>query len=389
MISLIPGTDFVFLVFAGISTLLYALLMANINRGWFSLPVFERKGGETAGITVSLVIAVRNEEDNILHCLEDCSRQDYPGECLEIIVVDDQSEDQTCRLVEQFIRQHPELSFRLEKMSASKIGSSKKSALTYGISLASGTLIITTDADCRLSRSWVSVISSFFAEFRPEFLAAPVLYENDGTLFTAFQSLEFQGLMASTAGSIQAGFPLMCNGANMAFNRKAFLETGGYLSNQGIVSGDDVFLMMNIRKKYGRNAVAFLKNQDAIVWTKPPHLWKDFLNQRMRWVSKARGYRFSVVLFSAIVVYLMNVFLASGLIIGLWNARVFLWIFAFFLVKIIVDLPVLAGMLRFSGSLHLLAGFLPLQLINLYYVSIIGPAGLIRPFTWKGRKSTG
>lgn len=49
---------------------------------------------------VTILIAARNEEDSILACIQSCLNQNYPPNKLEVIVVDDQSEDDTNELLE-------------------------------------------------------------------------------------------------------------------------------------------------------------------------------------------------------------------------------------------------------------------------------------------------
>ncbi len=54
----------------------------------------------------------------------------------------------------------------------------------------------------------------------------PVAYFPEKGLLNRFQSLEFSGLMASGAGAAMAGRPFMCNGANLAYRKEAFLKVG-------------------------------------------------------------------------------------------------------------------------------------------------------------------
>ena len=60
----------------------------------------------------------------------------------------------------------------------------------------------------------------------------------------------------------------MCNGANLAYEKKAFYEVNGFTGIDNIASGDDMLLMHKIYKQYPER-VLFLKSTDAIVQTKP------------------------------------------------------------------------------------------------------------------------
>ena len=81
----------------------------------------------------------------------------------------------------------------------------------------------------------------------------------------------------------------MCNGANLAYERKLFYEVDGFAGIDHIASGDDMLLMHKIAKKYP-GKIYYLKSVDAIVSTHPMQSWKQFFNQRIRWASKATHY---------------------------------------------------------------------------------------------------
>jgi len=65
--------------------------------------------------------------------------------------------------------------------------------------------------------------------------------QGDGNLLQKLQSLEFLGIMGTTAGSAAMGIPVMCNGANLGYRRAAFIAGGGYSGNLQFGSGDDQF----------------------------------------------------------------------------------------------------------------------------------------------------
>ncbi|HRP43580.1 MAG TPA: glycosyltransferase, partial [Ginsengibacter sp.] len=111
---------------------------------------------------VSVIISARNEEKRIGKCLESLALQNYPPESFEIIVINDFSEDNTSQVVRSFSAGFPQL--RLIELSdfvrKEDIWSYKKKAIETGISQAKGTLIITTDADCVMPRTWISTIAA-------------------------------------------------------------------------------------------------------------------------------------------------------------------------------------------------------------------------------------
>ena len=136
---------------------LYACLMIYYLIGFNQLP--EVDYSHHSFVTkVSIIIPARNEEKNIEHLLHDILEQNFPSELIEIILVDDHSEDQTYQVAERFLQQQTHVKFQLLKLSdAGKIEQAyKKKAIDFAMQKTTGKLIITTDADCRLHKKLVT-----------------------------------------------------------------------------------------------------------------------------------------------------------------------------------------------------------------------------------------
>jgi len=198
----------------------------------------------------------------------------------------------------------------------------------------------------------------------------------------------FSGLMAATAGSCKMGFPLMCNGANLAFERKAYLETRDSDDDLRYPSGDDLFLMMKIRKKYGARSVKYLFAEEAVVVTKAKKTLQEFFSQRLRWVSKSRGYTDPIVMAVAIVTWLFNFLLISTLVAGIFSLRLFFLSLVMVGIKMILELPAVCRIMVLSGKTKLWYLYTVAQVLNLVYVSLIGIIGNLLSYEWKGRKIT-
>ena len=113
-------------------------------------------------------------------------------------------------------------------------------AIEIGISKSTGDLIITTDADCMVRKLWLQTIASFYEKYKPAFIAAPVAYFGENNFLKVFQSLDFMTLQGITGASVYKKFHSMCNGANLAYEKKAFIEVGGFAGIDNIASGDDM-----------------------------------------------------------------------------------------------------------------------------------------------------
>jgi cellulose synthase/poly-beta-1,6-N-acetylglucosamine synthase-like glycosyltransferase len=336
---------------------------------------------------VSVIIPARNEKENIRKCLEDLLNQDFPGELMEAVIVDDGSVDETYAIAAEFSKEHP--SFRmsvLKNESPENRSGSKKSAITQGVLHSTGELILATDADTVHGKKWVASMVGYFEKFHPEMILGPVGFVKGKSFFSKIQSLEFLGLMAVTEGSCSIGKPLMCNGANLAYTRKAFDFTGGFNDNRNIPSGDDMFLMMKIRKKFGPASVQFNRVEQAIVLTGPSRTLGEFIQQRLRWVSKNRSYTDPFILLVAVITWLFNASLFLGLVLGFFFP--FFWIVTLLLLsgKILLEFPLLYSYSRFLRIPAILQWIPVAQVINIVYVSMIGILGNFLTYRWKGRK---
>ena len=57
---------------------------------------------------VSVCTIARNEEEYLPHLLEDITKQDYPAEQIEVVMVDSSSTDGTRRIMERFAEENPQ-----------------------------------------------------------------------------------------------------------------------------------------------------------------------------------------------------------------------------------------------------------------------------------------
>ena len=375
-------TEILLYLFFGI-TVFYILLLVAYNVAWFRSKTYLITGNPPK-TRVSVIVPARNESENIIKCIESISFQDYPSELFEIIVADDFSTDNTVLLVNDFIKKHSLKNIYLVELLNSRI-SYKKQAITEAMRVSKGDLVITTDADCIVSPRWISTIVEYYETFDPVIMVGLVRFYDEKTIFQKLQSLEFLSLIVSGIASIKLGFPIICNGANLAYSKKAFDEVGGYESNQKYASGDDVFLLLKMKKKFPHR-ISFIKNYEALVKTKPQKSLLDFISQRRRWISKSSGYQDPGIIITALTVYLFNLSILVSGILSMFNPVYFqMFIFAL-LTKLLIDFPLLAGISCFVKKKNLLFYYIPLQFIYIFYVVIIGITGNFGSYTWKERK---
>ena len=271
-----------------------------------------------------------------------------------------------------------------------------KKAIEIAIANSSGEIIVCTDADCLVPGQWLNRIAECYNKTGFQFLAMPVKIDREGHtgFLPVFQSLDLLTYQGLTGAAIHANNPMLCNGANLAYTRAAFNAVDGFAGIQQIASGDDVLLMHKIDRAFP-HSVFFLKDESMIVKTAPMDTVAAFLNQRIRWASKATQYKELRVTLVAAIVWLFNLSLLffpfmvwfgdkpmafSGFSI---NAGV-LWL-ACFLIKVLVELIYLLPVTRFFREKNWLPWFLFSQPIHIFYSVIAGFLGLLGSYQWKGR----
>ena len=207
----------------------------------------------------------------------------------------------------------------------------------------------------------------------------------DPHILEKLQALEIMGLGVLGGGAMAGNFPHMCNGANLAFRREAFIEVGGYEGIDHIASGDDELLLQKIRK-YTSYQVAFCACKSAIVTTPALTTWAELRAQRIRWVSKARYYLDARVNVLQLLSYLAFWGIPIIGILAITNPLAQSCFFTLLLLKFSADFLLMKVAAQFFGEQKLLWLLPLLEVIYTAYVLWIGIAGnTVSTYTWKGR----
>ena len=373
--------------------LIYACLIIYYRQSWLQIPIGNGQWavGNELSTLVSVIIPARNEAENIGACLNSIVNQTYPQLLFEVIVVDDFSTDRTAEIVNSFAGKNVSL-VSLKDFAKEELNSYKKKAIEIAISKAKGELVVTTDADCIVQKKWLETIASFYEKHNPVFIAAPVAYfpspsgEGLGVRFLKiFQSLDFMTLQGITGASVYKKFHSMCNGANLAYEKKVFFEVDGFTGIDTIASGDDMLLMHKIFNLYP-DKVLFLKSRDAIVQTRPANSLQEFVNQRIRWASKADKYTDKKITGVLLLVYLFNVWILLLVILSFFYPYIFGWFIGVMIAKTIIELFFLYPVSKFFNKEKLLWWFPLAQPFHILYTIIAGWLGKFGSYKWKERK---
>ncbi len=357
----------------------YTVLLLYYARWWQQTPVYKKQTIKEP-VAVTVIIPARNEAANIEACLQSLLNQQYPHHLLQIIVVNDQSEDATATIVKNTAGN----SVLLLTTDTGFQTAPKKRAIEKAITHATGELIITTDADCITPNSWVATLVDYYQQTGAVFIAAPVNMAAGKSLVSIFQTVDFLTMQGITAGVVNRRFTNMCNGANLAYTKKAFEAVGGFKNIDAIASGDDMLLMHKIANHFP-GKVGFIKSENATVTTLPVNSWKAFLQQRIRWASKATHYKEQALFAVLLLVYCCNfsmlILIVTGLLNNLW------WLVgAFVFIKFFAELLLVGPVLKFFKQKKLWPWLLLLQPLHIVYIIMAGFLGQVKTYHWKGRR---
>jgi len=344
----------------------YFFLLINIYRNLSKIRSFNASNDPS--IYVSVIVACRNEQDNLPVLLSFIEDQDYPVELFEVIIVDDNSTDNTFEIASGKTGQ-------INIIAVKNNGDGKKQAIRTGISHSSGNLIITTDADCRMGSKWIRTVAAFYNNYKPDMIISPVKLVDHPGFFGRFQELEYMSLQGITAGSLLSGNETMCNGANLAFTKETYNNNVDN-THLEIASGDDIFLLHSLKKEANSN-IAWLESEYAIVTTASSSSIGLYMKQRRRWISKVKSYDDGYTIILGIVTFIAITVQISVLAAAILNPYLIKIFITIFVLKSIPDFLILNNTCRRYGKKSLIRWFFPSQMVYPFYVLGVGIYSLI------------
>ena len=321
---------------------------------------------------VSVVIAARNEEKNLPDLILDLVHQEYPLDQLEIIVVDDRSTDSTAKVLKEAAENYAVVNYiRVEELPTEM--TPKKHALTLGIEMAKGDVILTTDADCRLGKLWVS--SMAYSVVQQDSISIGYSKVAGESFFERIQMLDFLGIITANAGAGGWGHFWSGTGQNLAYKKSDFEAIGGFEPVKDKISGDDMYLVQSISKF--KNGIINI-DMNAFVTTAAMPTFSDFINQRIRWSSNSKD--------NAMQNHLFFAFLSSAFFCNSTLLLSFLfghsWLFAFSLKFILEGSAIFLGGKLFNTKVNPIV-YVAWSLAQPIYIPVVGIMGLQNRYTWK------
>ncbi|HEX2869266.1 MAG TPA: glycosyltransferase [Ignavibacteriales bacterium] len=334
---------------------------------------------------VSVIVAARNEEDNIPDLLECLSGQSYKN--YEVIIVDDNSTDSTKSLAEEIIcrekdskEEFPEIRVIPARENIHNWGP-KKNALHTGIELSKGEIILTTDADCRPSGDWVAEIVSFYGEGIGCVAGYTRLESSKKGFLEKLKSLESLAMAIIAMSFIGLKKPYIAGGGNFSYRKDLYNKLGGFGDAAVIAAGDDDLFVQKASKV---TKVAYATSKGSIVKSILKN--DNYINRKKRHIAITKHYSYDLLALGALVFsFIAILFMAIAFSIVTMNMPMFKISMVVFMLKVLIDIFVLDLGSRQLHDKYNLFEVLLTELLVFPYTIVLQPFSLIGKIKWKDR----
>lgn len=321
----------------------------------------------------TVVIAARNEEDNLPSLLDDLVNQKVDKNKFEVIIANDRSIDKTEQIINEYSNKYKFIK-AIHIIKKSEMAP-KKYALENAINKSKGEIILATDADCRVASDWATSMASLVSQTGKVVIGYSRI-SGQNSLIHEIQQIDFLGIMAANAGLLTNGIVCSGSGQNLGYKKKDFFNIGGFEEVKHRESGDDMYIVQKISKIKG---ATFNYDKNSFVTTLPKNSLSSFINQRIRWSSNSKLTLFTSPLFFLFLTsaFLANVNILISLLFSL-NTLIILIVVKFLLELLVLNIGSKLFLTRLSFF-----SYIVWNLTQPIYILIVSIGGLADRFTWK------
>jgi len=235
---------------------------------------------------ISVVICARDEAPNLANNLPGVLVQQY-STTHEVVLVNDNSEDETKYLIEEFKKSFKNLNPVLLSQEAKMING-KKFPLSIGIKSAKNETLLLTDADCvPASEHWMQLMQDGYDDDIEIVLGYGAYRKKPGILNKLIRFETFQTALQYFSYAL-AGLPYMGVGRNLSYKKEVFLRNKGFSSINQMPSGDDDLFINQVATKKN---TAIVIEQDAHTISEPKTTFHDWMNQKYRHYTTSKYYK--------------------------------------------------------------------------------------------------
>lgn len=321
---------------------------------------------------LSIVVSIKNEAESIQRFFTELKAYKQARIDVEVIVVNDNSTDDSLAQIEQNI-----LPLNIRVLIPPKQISGKKLCMKHGIEAAQHPWILTLDVDAQLPAIFFENIVHAVPE-NIRYAIVPLTPKKYPSLARYFFDLEFISLHFVGLASAKLGKPLLSNAACSVFRKDAFLKTVNDRNDWNIPSGDDVFTMFAIAEKFGKRSIGVASIGPSLVEVDFPTHFSALWHQRLRWIGKSGQIKNAWFAFVSFLVLVFNLVLGSAIVQALYyglstNHIVFL------LVAVVIQFCFLTYVCNALQRRDLIKWIVPLTLVYPFYLFAL----VIAQFFWK------
>ena len=202
--------------------------------------------------TVSIVIPVYNGNRTIRFCLDSIRASDYPCELVEVIVVDNNSKDETPEIIRT---EYPWVTLCFER---TKQGPHQ--ATNTGLRSAKNEIVVFTDSDCYVAPDWLGKLVAPFADPDVVGVGGKIDAYTPESPVEEFLRARFSG---ANCLRMAEGFPASLLTGNSAYRAEAIRRVGAF--NDNLYTGAEVDLSWRVQWQTGQRVVYV---PDAVVYHK-------------------------------------------------------------------------------------------------------------------------
>lgn len=235
---------------------------------------------------VSVIICARDEAANLAKNLPGALLQEYRT-THEVIVVNDNSFDDSKYLLEEFQKTYKQLHV-IELKQEAKLIPGKKFPLSVGIKTAKYGIVLLTDADCvPATEFWIEKMQEAYNPQTEIVLGYGAYHKRKGLLNKLVRWETFHTALQYFSYAL-AGKPYMGVGRNLSYHKDLFFRHKGFTAHNNIPSGDDD-LFINTAATKKNTAISI--HPDSFTLSQAPRTWKEWVRQKNRHYSTAKHYQ--------------------------------------------------------------------------------------------------
>jgi glycosyltransferase involved in cell wall biosynthesis len=310
---------------------------------------------------LSVIICARDEAHNLVNNLPGVLVQDY-STTHEVVLVNDNSEDETKYLIEEFKKSFKNLNPVILTQEAKMI-SGKKFPLSIGIKSAKNEMLLLTDADCvPASEHWMQLMQDGYNDDTEIVLGYGAYRKKPGLLNKLIRFETFQTALQYFSYAL-AGMPYMGVGRNLSYKKEVFLRNKGFSSINQMPSGDDDLFINQVANKHN---TAIVIDKDAHTISEPKTSFNDWMNQKYRHYTTSKYYKtkHSVLL----ALYALSQFLVYPVLItAIILTKQYALILSLWAIRAIVQGLILRNTMKKLNELDLWPWYLLFDIWSIFY----------------------